>query len=334
MKENKMLLTICCITYNHKNTIRRSIDGFLMQKTTFNYEIYIHDDCSTDGTIDILKEYENKYPNKINVIYQKENQFSKGKKGLKDFIFPKINSKYIALCEGDDWWIDENKLQIQVDLLESNNSLTGCFHLTEMIDLETNKFVEYYPFKKGKRKKIFSLKNGFFEFPTSSVIYRFDKFKDDILSLYPKNIINGDTWFASFYLLNGNIAYINKAMSVRTINGNGIWEGINAQNTKYIKYSNEFINFPIEMERLFDNYNKKSPFNFVEYFEPVVDSAIANKEEELLNNISRKYFDNFYKSNKRHKINLVKKYKKYKHYMNLLICCNLFLLLIILLLFQ
>lgn len=330
MKEDKTFLTICCITYNHKDTIRKSLNGFLMQKTNFDYEIYIHDDCSTDGTVDILKEYENKYPNKINVIYQKENQFSKGKKGLKDFIFPKINSKYIALCEGDDWWIDDNKLQIQLDLLESNDSLTGCFHLTEMIDLKTNQFIEYYPFKKYKRKKIFSLEDGFFEFPTSSVVYRFDKFKEDILYLYPNNIINGDTWFASFYLLNGNIAYINKAMSVRTINGNGIWEGTNAQNTKYIKYSNEFINFPVEMEKLFNKYNQKSPFEFVEYFEPIIDSAIVNKEEKIIDEINQKYFQKFYKSNKNYKNKLKDKYKKYKHYMNVSLCCNLLLLLIVL----
>lgn len=115
------LVSICCITYNHAQYIRQCLDGILMQKVDFEYEIIVHDDASTDGTSAIIKEYFNKYPNLFVPIFQTENQYSKGVRGMyAKFVFPRARGKYIALCEGDDYWIDENKLQMQVDFLEKN----------------------------------------------------------------------------------------------------------------------------------------------------------------------------------------------------------------------
>ncbi len=130
MKENSNtpLVSICCITYNHVAYIRQCIDGFIMQKTDFPFEIIIHDDCSTDGTVDIIREYQEKYPDLIKPIFQKENQYSQGVKSiLATFVYPKCSGKYIALCEGDDYWIDENKLQMQVDFLEKNPEYGMCY---------------------------------------------------------------------------------------------------------------------------------------------------------------------------------------------------------------
>lgn len=114
----KPMVSICCITYNHAPFIRDAIDGFLKQKTDFEVEIIIHDDASTDSTAGIILEYENKYPDLIFPIYQTENQYSKVIKPYINFVFPRARGKYIALCEGDDFWTDPYKLQKQVDLLE------------------------------------------------------------------------------------------------------------------------------------------------------------------------------------------------------------------------
>jgi glycosyltransferase involved in cell wall biosynthesis len=103
------------------NFIRDAIEGFLMQKTTFPIEILIHDDASTDGTENIIREYEAKFPDIIKPIYEKENQWVKGRRGSAVFNFPRARGKYIALCEGDDYWTDQYKLQKQVDFLEENN---------------------------------------------------------------------------------------------------------------------------------------------------------------------------------------------------------------------
>jgi glycosyltransferase involved in cell wall biosynthesis len=100
----------------------------MMQKTNFPFEVLIHDDASTDGTADIIREYESTYPDIIKPIYQKENQYSKGVRISWVFNFPRAKGKYIALCEGDDYWIDPLKLQKQVDFLENNPEYSMCFH--------------------------------------------------------------------------------------------------------------------------------------------------------------------------------------------------------------
>ena len=122
------LVSISCITYNHAPYIRQCLDGMLMQKTSFAFEILIHDDASTDGTDTIIKEYADKYPNIIKPIFETENQYQSGKPiGTLVWNLPRAKGKYIALCEGDDYWIDENKLQMQVDFLEKNPEYGMCY---------------------------------------------------------------------------------------------------------------------------------------------------------------------------------------------------------------
>ena len=123
------LVSISCITFNHAKFLRECFDGFLMQKTNFKFEVVIHDDASTDETKGIIEKYTNKYPDIFFPMYQKENQYSKGVRGMMvKFNFPRCRGKYIALCEGDDYWTDENKLQKQVDFLEVNPKSVLCFH--------------------------------------------------------------------------------------------------------------------------------------------------------------------------------------------------------------
>jgi glycosyltransferase involved in cell wall biosynthesis len=123
-------VSISCITYNHEKYIRNAIEGFLMQKTTFPVEILVHDDASSDGTTSILREYEEKYPSLIKSIYQTENQYSQGIKIAYAYQYPRMQGKYYAICEGDDYWIEPLKLQKQVDFLENNTDcsmvFTGC----------------------------------------------------------------------------------------------------------------------------------------------------------------------------------------------------------------
>lgn len=135
-----IVLSISCITYNHAPYIRECLDSFLMQKTTFPIEVVIHDDCSTDGTKEIIEEYATKYPDIIFPMFQTENQYSKGVRGMMArFNFPRCRGKYIALCEGDDYWTDPFKLQKQVNFLEANPDYVGCFHKIKVL-LEANLF--------------------------------------------------------------------------------------------------------------------------------------------------------------------------------------------------
>ena len=133
MNSEKPFVSIVCLTYNHEMFINQAIDGFLMQKTNFPIEILIHDDASTDKTSAIIRDYQTKYSEIIKPIFQTENQFSKGK-GYVGFTLccQKAAGKYIACCEGDDYWIDPLKLQKQVDLLETHKDFAVCAHDTRI----------------------------------------------------------------------------------------------------------------------------------------------------------------------------------------------------------
>ena len=123
-----LMVTIRCITYNHEHYIRQCLEGFVKQKTNFRFEAIVHDDASTDGTVAIIREYAEKYPDIIKPIYEKENQYSKGNGILERIMDEHTHGKYVALCEGDDYWIDPLKIQKQVDYMEAHPDYSMCFH--------------------------------------------------------------------------------------------------------------------------------------------------------------------------------------------------------------
>ena len=124
-----MKVSVCVITYNHAPYIRRCLDSLIMQQTDFPYEIIVNDDCSTDGTTDILREYEAKHPGLVKPIYHDENQVQKGIYQIfSTFTFPKAQGEYIAMCEGDDYWLDPLKLQKQADFLDAHPTHSMVFH--------------------------------------------------------------------------------------------------------------------------------------------------------------------------------------------------------------
>ncbi len=133
------MVSILCIAYNHEKFIEDAIEGFLIQETDFPFEILIHDDASTDTTADIIREYEVRYPRLIKPIYQVENQYSKGIKPYFFIIMPRAKGRYLAYCEGDDYWTDSKKLQIQVDFLEANPDYVISGHDALSIDEGKNK---------------------------------------------------------------------------------------------------------------------------------------------------------------------------------------------------
>lgn len=136
------LVSVCCLTYNHVKYIADAIEGFLIQKTSFPFEIIIHDDASTDGTEKIVKEYADKHPELIVAILQSENQYSKNQgKIAARFVWPRTRGKYIAWCEGDDYWTDRDKLQKQVDFLESNHEFGLIYSMARVFDQRRGRFI-------------------------------------------------------------------------------------------------------------------------------------------------------------------------------------------------
>lgn len=132
--KSNILVSIVCITYNHEPYLRDALEGFLFQKTTFPFEIILAEDCSTDGTRAICEEYAAKYPDKINYIYRDHNV------GYNENEYEAMcaaKGKYIAYCEGDDYWTDSLKLQKQVDFLESHPEYAVCWHRCKHRNVET-----------------------------------------------------------------------------------------------------------------------------------------------------------------------------------------------------
>lgn len=140
---SKPLVSICCLTYNHAPFIRQCLEGFLMQEGV-EYEILIHDDCSTDGTAEIVKEYATKYQDRIFPLFEEENQYCKPDRESMDFYnYRRARGKYIAYCEGDDYWTDPLKLQKQMEFLEAHPEYSVCFTRNDINDRFTGKLIKY-----------------------------------------------------------------------------------------------------------------------------------------------------------------------------------------------
>ena len=140
--DNEIKVSIICNAYNHEKYIRDALDGFVMQKTNFKFEVLIHDDASTDHTADIIREYENEYPDIIKPIYSKENQYSKKDGSLSRIQYGRAKGRYIAICEGDDYWTDPLKLQKQYDAMEKHPEVDICAHAVNTVIANTKKIIE------------------------------------------------------------------------------------------------------------------------------------------------------------------------------------------------
>lgn len=238
MKTNDdIVVSIVCTAYNHEKYIREALDGFIMQKTDFAYEVLIHDDASTDKTPAIIKEYEKKYPDIIKAIYQKENQYSQGVKIGNTFLYPRAKGKYIALCEGDDYWIDPLKLQKQVNALNAHSELDVCAHSAKM--LKGKQYIG--EIKPSKQNIVFSpeeviLGGGGFV-ATNSLMFRKEALVTEtsynkILSLDYVVQIQGS--------LRGGMLYLNDCMSVYRRFAENSWT-VRMNNIKELVEHNEKV---------------------------------------------------------------------------------------------
>ena len=143
---NTPQISIICNTYNQEKYIAQALDSFLMQKIDVPFEVLVHDDASTDSTPDIVREYEAKYPEIIKPIYQTENQYCKRQSITAKFQMSRAKGKYIAFCEGDDYWSDPDKLRLQYEYMEAHEDCSACCHAYSMVDKDGNLIEERYDF--------------------------------------------------------------------------------------------------------------------------------------------------------------------------------------------
>lgn len=251
----EILVSVNCITYNHEKYISQCIEGFLMQKTNFDFEILIGEDCSTDNTRSIIEAYVKKYPNKIRLI-SSENNVGFMKNSIR--VFEQSKGKYIAICEGDDYWIDENKLQQQVDYMEKNLECSLCCHNSQILDDETKKEIGLFKQENTNKKYMISdiiLGGGGF-LSTPSLIFRREIIEN--LPQWYKNSSVGDYPLQLIASTFGYIYYMKDVMSVYRTNVNGSWtkeNQINASKEKIIKNYRNVID-------ILSNFNEYSYFKY------------------------------------------------------------------------
>lgn len=269
-------VSVCCLTYNHAKYVRQCLDGFIMQKTNFKFEVLIHDDASTDGTQDIIREYEEKYPDIIKPIYQTENQYSKGKKIIINYIYPIAKGSYIAFCEGDDYWTDEYKLQKQYDIMEKNLDCYLCVHRVRAID-ESGLVTKYciprdYELDFFKDNKIiksdsfidYFCKKNECPFQTTSYFMRMNMIKG-ILDSPPEFMTVAGVGDVPMLLLSvcyGNIYYIDEIMSNYRTSVPNSWSRRRSDNDEFLKKT--IYNSIIYVEKFneFTNYKYDSSINY------------------------------------------------------------------------
>ncbi len=226
-KEDSILVAIYCIAYNQENYIRDCLEGFVIQKADFSFVAIVHDDCSTDKTATILREYAEKYPDIIKPIYETENQWSKHDGSLTRIMNEAITAtgaKYIAFCEGDDYWTDPHKLQKQVDYMESHPECSLCFHGVKILDETTHKlepdFLEDVPYSDSGVK----LARGNY-IHTVSVLIRSNI---GVLDFFQKlgRLSMGDQIIYHICAQSGTMVKIPDIMAVYRI-GSGLWSNSN-----------------------------------------------------------------------------------------------------------
>lgn len=215
----KPVVSICMITYNHEKYIAQAIESILMQKTNFGIELVIGNDASTDSTHKICLKYKNQYPDIIKLFSPEKNI------GMMPNLintFANSTGKYIAMCEGDDYWSDIYKLQKQVDYLEQNPSFVGCYHNTEeRYEGDYSKASYLYSTLKSSKQITFNDLTEMNYIPTCSSVFK--NLNVDELPNWYLNQKLGDWTLHLINSLKGNYGYIPQVMAVHRIHGESTW---------------------------------------------------------------------------------------------------------------
>lgn len=247
----KVSLTVVTTSYNHEKFIEKCIQSIVSQKTNFKFELVISDDCSTDNTRAIIKKYQKKYPDIIKPIFREKNLGA-----MNNFIetLNSVHTKYVALCDGDDFWTDDSKLQKQYDFLEKHDDYSIVFHQTLIFyDDGSNNEETIHPNNIKSNLNLQDLiKENFI--PANTVVYRWKYLKkDSLLNEFPKNVVPGDYFLHLVHANCGKIHFINKVMSSYRRQPGGMWylTSKNGSDTAFhIKYGEKYLRFYRSVERI------------------------------------------------------------------------------------
>lgn len=277
---NNIKVTVICYVYNHEKYVRQCLDGFVMQKTDFRFEVIVHDDASTDNSQEIILEYAKNYPDLIKPIIQKNNQYQNGGDIYPRFIQKRVNGEYIAICEGDDYWIDEYKLQKQYNRMKTNEDCSFCVSKVLCCDKDGNFTDKVYPQEdylinnsgviSGETMITHLYSKRMYPFQTSSYFVKkevYDKTQEIFVSLFDRNIMLTGSLLGNFY-------YIDEPMSVYRRFTETSWS-LNTKNMDKKKKNEQYIQL-LNYDYIFDEYTKH-----------IYHDQVINRVCIYLNNISK-----------------------------------------------
>ncbi len=264
-------VSVICLAYNHEKYIERCLEGFVRQKTDFLFEVFIHDDASTDNTAEIIKQYAHNYPDIIKPIFQQENKYSKSIPIIKTYIAPLIKGKYIAICEGDDCWIDDQKLQIQYDYMTEHPECSICTHNAIVRNYKNN---ETWVVTQERKERDYTIeeiiKSGGNLFATNSIFIKREFYLNQPSCFRCPGV--GDYQIVFYAAIQGRCHYLPSIMSKYNANTTGSWtDRIWNNPEKRIQHLKEFIAM---LNAVNDYYNHR--------FELAIYEKITSLEFEIL----------------------------------------------------
>lgn len=288
----RLTVNVCC--YNQVYYIRQCLDGILMQETDFPFVAYVADDASDDGTAEIVKEYADKYPAVIKAFLRDVN--TKGKDNYDDN-WNRINTEFFANCEGDDYWTDPKKLQLQVDFLDRNPTYSGCIHRNKSYWEEEDKFYDGPEYPKIITKKY--LLSRYCPISAASPVYRWRFYNKNykFTDWAPSGMEPGDIFFHLMHLELGNFGVINRFMSVYRVHKKGLSYGAvygdeNSRDTYWLKCGVGHMLFLKECNKKFGLVvNKKVENTMIN----TIMSSLKKENFDVLENLIKNYPDDLKK---------------------------------------
>jgi glycosyltransferase involved in cell wall biosynthesis len=228
------IVSICCPTFNQENLIESAIKGFLIQKTSFPFEIIIRDDASHDETVVLLKRYQKCYPKIIKLILKKSNKLKLGHKSLTEF-GQQAKGKFIALCDGDDYWQNPFKLQKQHDILTKCSNASFCFHQMETdeqgsVGFEATQMPSEY--ESISKYQVISKDGGFIH--TSSIMYRNEN-TSPVLD-FIRHAPVGDCFLQFYLCFLGDPVFLKGSYGIRRVNLENNWTSLNSCGTRAVSH--------------------------------------------------------------------------------------------------
>lgn len=239
-------VSVVCIAFNQVKYIRQCMESIVTQKTSFPFHLLIHDDCSTDGTTEIIREFEEKYPDIVKPLYEEENQYKKGGVMPSYLVLPHVTGKYVAFCEGDDYWDDPLKLQKQFDALEANPDCHLCVHRVKTVWENGEDSGISIPNKFSGTQNIpsetFIRSVEDFQFHLLSFFFRGEDIRAYINDLpeFAKIADVSDECFELYFGNLGNVCFIDETMASHRAGSIGCWNSRN-QDEKRVKHHEKMI---------------------------------------------------------------------------------------------